>query len=140
MGFVASIGLVNSLGSLQAYLEGNLLSEYTPGNIGWIFSVYTFLNFFCGIVMGPVFDARGPRALLSVGSVLIIGTMISLWFSNEYWHFMLSFGVCSGLGISLVFTPAIAAVGHFFLLKLGIATGVAASSGEIGGIIVPLVL
>lgn len=140
MGLIASIGLVNSLGSFQAYLESNPLSEYTPGTTGWIFSVYTFLTFFCGIVIGPVFDARGPRALILAGSILIMGTMTSLGFCIEYWHFMLSFGICGGLGTSLVFTPAIAAVGHFFFQKRGIATGIAASGGAIGGIIVPLVL
>ena len=139
MGLVASIGLVNSLGSFQAYLETNPLSEYTPGTIGWIFSVYTFLTFFCGIIIGPVFDARGPRALILGGSILIMGTMISLGFCTEYWHFMLSFGICGGLGTSLVFTPGIAAVGHFFFQRRGIATGIAASGGAIGGIIVPLV-
>ncbi|OTB15874.1 hypothetical protein K445DRAFT_74941 [Daldinia sp. EC12] len=139
-GLVASLGLVNSLGSFQAYLETHQLREYDSGKIGWIFSVYTFLTFFCGILIGPIFDARGPRTLVLLGSILIMTSMISLGFCVEYWHFMLSFGVCGGLGTSLVFTPAIAAVSHFFFEKRGIATGVASGGGAIGGIIIPLVL
>ncbi|KAJ4113948.1 hypothetical protein NW768_011478 [Fusarium equiseti] len=140
MGLLASLGLVNSLGSFQAYLETHQLQEYDSGKIGWIFSVYTCLTFFCGILIGPIFDARGPRLLVLLGSTLIIATMISLGFCVEYWHFMLSFGICGGLGTSLVFTPAIAAVSHFFFEKRGIATGIAAGGGAIGGIILPLTL
>nr|RBQ96866.1 hypothetical protein FVER53263_04407 [Fusarium verticillioides] len=120
MGLLASLGIVNSLGSFQAYLETHQLQEYDSGKIGWIFSVYTCLTFFCGVLVGPIFDARGPRSL--------------------YWHFMLSFGICGGLGTSLVFTPAIAAVSHFFFEKRGIATGIAAGGGAVGGTIVPLTL
>ncbi|WAO96909.1 MFS domain-containing protein [Fusarium falciforme] len=140
MGLMASLGLVNSLGSFQAYLERHQLREYSSGKIGWIFSLYTFLTFFCGILIGPIFDARGPQALIFLGSVLLIATMVTLGFCTEYWHFILSFGVCGGLGTSLVFTPAIAAVGHFFFQKRGIATGIAAGGGAIGGILLPLVL
>lgn len=53
---------------------------------------------------------------------------------------MLVFGVIGGVGTSLIFTPAIAAVGHFFLLKRGNATGVAAAGGSFGGIIFPLMM
>lgn len=140
IGLLASLGLVNSLGSFQAYLETHQLQEYDPGKVGWIFSVYTFLTFFCGILIGPIFDARGPRLLVLLGSTLILATIISLGFCVEYWHFMLSFGICGGMGTSLVFTPAVAAVSHFFFEKRGIATGIAAGGGAIGGIIVPLTL
>ncbi|KAJ0140992.1 putative Ester hydrolase C11orf54 like protein [Fusarium oxysporum f. sp. albedinis] len=140
LGLLASLGLVNSLGSFQAYLETHQLQRYDSGKIGWIFSIYTFLTFFCGIIIGPIFDARGPRILVLAGSTLIMATMVTLGFCNEYWHFMLSFGFCGGLGTSLVFTPAIAAISHFFFEKRGIATGIAAGGGAIGGIIIPLVL
>ncbi|CAI6089588.1 unnamed protein product [Clonostachys chloroleuca] len=140
MGLLASLGMVNSLGTFQAYLEAHQLQKYTSGQIGWVFSICTFLTFFCGILIGPFFDARGPRVLVLVGSILIMATMTTLGLCVEYWHFMLSFGFCGGFGTSLAFTPAIAAVSHFFLQKRGIATGIAAGGGAIGGIIIPLVL
>ncbi len=60
--------------------------------------------------------------------------------STQYWHFMLTFGVLGGTGTSLIFTPAIAAIGHWFMAKRGNATGVAAAGGSIGGVIYPLML
>lgn len=56
------------------------------------------------------------------------------------WHFILSFGILAGFGTSLLFTPCIAAVGHWFKRRRGFATGIASSAGGFGGIIFPLML
>lgn len=53
---------------------------------------------------------------------------------------MLVFGCLGGIGTSLLFTPAISAIGHFFMAKRGNATGIAAVGGSVGGIIFPLML
>jgi MFS family permease len=53
---------------------------------------------------------------------------------------VLVFGVLGGVGTSLIFTCAFAAIGHFFLVKRGNATGIAAAGGSLGGIIFPLML
>lgn len=58
----------------------------------------------------------------------------------EYWQFLLAFGLLSGLASSLLFTPSIAAVGHFFHARRGFATGVASTAGSLGGVIFPLML
>lgn len=53
---------------------------------------------------------------------------------------MLNFSVLGGLGTSLIFTPVVAAIGHFFLEKRGNATGLATTGGSIGGVVFPLML
>jgi hypothetical protein len=53
---------------------------------------------------------------------------------------MLVFGVLGGVGTSLIFTPAISAIGHWFYVKRANATGIAAAGGSVGGIIFPLML
>jgi MFS family permease len=50
------------------------------------------------------------------------------------------YSVLNGLGGSLIYTPCIASIGHFFLRKRGNATGIAMTSGSFGGIIFPLML
>ncbi|KAK5091245.1 hypothetical protein LTR05_001426 [Lithohypha guttulata] len=45
-----------------------------------------------------------------------------------------------GTGTALVFTPSIAAIGHWFYLRRGTFTGVACVGGSLGGIIFPLTL
>lgn len=140
MGLVASLGLVNSIGTLQSYLEDHQLKDHSSGNIGWIFGVYSFLTFFCGVQIGPIFDSRGPHLLVLIGSILVMVMTVVMGFCKEYWQFMLVIGVAGGLGTSMIFTPAISAVSHFFNEKRGVATGLAATGGSVGGVIFPLAL
>ncbi|KAK7897545.1 hypothetical protein LTR67_004172 [Exophiala xenobiotica] len=139
-GLVASLGVMNTLGTYQAYLSTHQLRDYDESTIGWIFGIYAFLSFFFGIQIGPVFDAKGPRYLVLAGSILLLAAILLLGICEEYYQFLLTIGVMGGLGTSLIFTPAIAAVGHFFLRKRGQATGLAAAGGSLGGIVFPLTL
>lgn len=139
-GLMAALGLMNSIGTYQAYLSTHQLSTQTESAIGWIFGLYAFLSFFCGIQIGPVFDAKGPRYLVLSGSILLVGTYLLLGVCTAYSHFLLVFGVMGGLGTSLVFTPSVAAVGHFFLAKRGQCTGLACVGGSLAGILYPLTL
>jgi MFS family permease len=53
---------------------------------------------------------------------------------------MIVVGLMAGTGTSLIFTPSISAIGHWFYVKRGAATGIATCGGSIGGIIFPLML
>ncbi|KAL1980462.1 hypothetical protein VTN96DRAFT_4151 [Rasamsonia emersonii] len=140
MGLFGSLGLVNTVGTFQAYLSTHQLQDYSDGSVGWIFGVYAFLTFFCGVQVGPIFDAKGPRLLILPGSILVVVSMAIVGFCSQYWHFMVVLGIVNGIGTSLIFTPAVAAVGHFFYKRRGVATGMAATGGSIGGIVFPLML
>lgn len=52
----------------------------------------------------------------------------------------LSFSVLGGLSACTLFTPAVSAVGHWFDLRRGYATGIACTAGGIGGVIFPLII
>ena len=60
--------------------------------------------------------------------------------STELWHFILTFSIVSGFGSSLIFTPAVGAIAHWFFDRRGVATGLATTGGSVGGIIFPLML
>ncbi|KAF2273429.1 MFS monocarboxylate transporter-like protein [Westerdykella ornata] len=140
-GSFVGFGMMNTIGVFTQYFSEHQLKSYNESTIGWIFGVYVFLSFFCGIQIGPVFDAHGPRMLVIAGSIFVCACMFLLGICTlEYWHFMIVFGVLGGIGTSLIFTPAFAAVGHFFLEKRANATGIAAAGGSFGGIIFPLLL
>jgi MFS family permease len=53
---------------------------------------------------------------------------------------MLGFSVLGGISASMVFTPSIACIAHWFLRRRALATGVAATAGGVGGIIFPLIV
>ena len=75
---LAAFGLSNAIGTYQAYLSTHQLVNYDESTIGWIFSIYVFLAFFCGVQIGPVFDAKGPRWLILAGSVCLIAAVMGL--------------------------------------------------------------
>lgn len=139
-GMVAALGWMNTIGVYESYLAENQLADYSKSTIGWIISLYVFLSFGAGLVIGPIFDVYGPRLLVLGGAVLIMLASMLLGVCTEYWHFIVVFGILGGTGTALVFTPAIASVGHFFYAKRGNATGLAATGGAFGGVIFPLML
>lgn len=77
-GMVASFGTLNSVGTFQAYLSTHQLVNHSPASIGWIFSIFAFLTFFCGVQIGPVFDAKGPRWLVAAGSVFLFAGLMGV--------------------------------------------------------------
>lgn len=72
----AGLGLVNSVGIFQSYFATNLLPGYSADAIGWLCGIYVFVSYFCGVFIGPIFDARGPRQLMLLGS---IGTLVGIF-------------------------------------------------------------
>lgn len=78
--------------------------------------------------------------LILGGSILLVVAVVLMSVCTQYWQFMLTIGILAGAGTSLIFTPAVSSIGHFFLAKRGSATGLAATGGAIGGITFPLML
>ncbi|KAI5301985.1 hypothetical protein KEM56_001165, partial [Ascosphaera pollenicola] len=140
MAMFGSLGLVNSTGIFQAYLLQHQLSDHSEGNVGWIFGMYAFFMFFSSLQIGPIFDAKGPRALLLIGSVLTVTGLLALGWCTKYSHFLVVFAFMLGLGNSMVFNPSVACISHYFLRYRARATGIATSGGGVGGVIVPLML
>lgn len=86
---LAALGVMNTLGSFQAYISRNQLKEYSEGEIGWIFSMYACLAFGFGVIVGPIFDKHGARWLMLAGSVGVVASLMLL-------------GVCEGMFRSTV--------------------------------------
>lgn len=76
----SALGLMNTLATFQAYVAIHQLEGYSEGQIGWIFSLYTFLTFFCGIYIGPTFDRYGPRWVILGGTLCLVVSLVGLSF------------------------------------------------------------
>lgn len=59
---------------------------------------------------------------------------------ETYYQILLTYSVLGGLGGALLNCPAYGAIAHFFHERRGLATGIATTSGGIGGIVFPLML
>lgn len=75
-GLLAALGILNTIGVFQTYVSTHQLSQYSEGTVGWIFSLYTALCFFCGVYIGPLFDKYGPRWLIGPGSVAVVASVM----------------------------------------------------------------
>jgi len=76
-GLTSSLGLMNTIATFQTYVSTHQLAGRSPGEVGWVFSLYTFLSFFLGVYVGPLFDLYGPRWLVAAGTLCVfLGLML----------------------------------------------------------------
>ena len=136
---VGGLGLLNTIAPLQTYISTHQLRSSSPSSVAWIFSTYAFITFFCSLQIGPLFDAYGPKVLTLTGSFCLVLSMMLLGECTAYWHFILDFSILAGLGSSMLLTPSLAAIGHFFDKRRAFATGIAMTGPSAGGIIFPLI-
>lgn len=137
---VAAFGLLNSMGVIHAWLSSHQLADHSYADIGWIFSTYTFLVYFGSVQIGPVFDTYGLKFTLIPGCVGLIVSVFLFSICQEYWQYMLDWGILGGISCCLIFTPAIVSVGHWFMQRRALATSLALTAGGIGGILFPVII
>ncbi|KAK3385147.1 major facilitator superfamily domain-containing protein [Podospora didyma] len=137
---ISVFGLINSSAVFESYFSTHQLVDNTSSEIGWIFSLYLFIVFFVGIQVGPIFDRHGAKILVAVGSLLIIASLLLLSWCKTYYQIILTYSVVGGLGGALLNGPAYGSIAHFFNTRRGLATGIATTSGGVGGIVFPILL
>lgn len=74
----SSMGLLNTVGSIQAWVAEHQLQEYSESSIGWIFGVYAFLLYIGGAQVGPIFDAHDVRFVIVPGSIGVVVAIMCL--------------------------------------------------------------
>jgi MFS family permease len=100
----------------------------------------TFFMLITGPFAGYVFDHYGPRVILLVGSFMHVFGLMMASISTEYYQLFLSQGVCSAIGASCIFTPAVSCLSTWFFKKRGMAIGIAASGSSLGGVLFPIIV
>lgn len=93
-----------------------------------------------GTLAGPIYDAGYLRALLLVGSFMIVFGHMMLSLCHAYWQVLLAQAFCVGIGAGLIYVPSVAILSTYFTTRIGAAIGIAASGSSLGGVIYPIVL
>ncbi|KAK1142186.1 hypothetical protein N8T08_008112 [Aspergillus melleus] len=135
-----SFGWVNAIGVFQDYYQANQLHSYTASSISWILSLEPFVLFAAGIVIGRLFDNYGPKWLLLTGTFLHVFGLMMTSISSEYYQFILAQGICSPLGASFIFYPALSSTATWFDKRRALAFGIVSSGSSLGGVIFPTML
>ncbi|KAL7790298.1 major facilitator superfamily domain-containing protein [Trichoderma ceciliae] len=135
-----TFGLVNCVGVFEQYYVSGPLKQYDESAVSWILSVLVFLQIFCGLIFGLVFDNYGPRWLLWGGSITYIFGLMMVSLSKEYYQIFLSQAIISAIGSSAVFNACMSCVVGWFLKKRAAAYGIMASGSSFGGVILPIMM
>ncbi|KAH6972367.1 major facilitator superfamily domain-containing protein [Ilyonectria sp. MPI-CAGE-AT-0026] len=135
-----SFGWINSVGVFQEYYQNNMLKDYSASTISWIPSLQIFFMMGMGPIIGMVYDRYGPRQLILAGTFLHVFGIMMTSLGKEYYQIMLAQGVCSALGVSAIFQPALNTIHGWFSTNSGAAFGILATGSSIGGVIFPIMV
>lgn len=83
-------------------------------------------------IVGPLTAKYGPRRVTLAGAVVAVCGLVATSFTQELWQAALTFGVVTGAGFSLCFTPSILAIPLWFDKRRALAIGLAVSGSGVG--------
>ncbi|MFI0469222.1 MFS transporter [Saccharopolyspora sp. 5N102] len=82
--------------------------------VTWAFSISQIVSGLAGIAVGRWLDRRGPRAVMTAGSVLAVPTLIGIAYAPTYELFMVAWAI-AGLSMAATFyPPAFAALTRWY--------------------------
>ncbi|KAL4807913.1 major facilitator superfamily domain-containing protein [Aspergillus unguis] len=135
-----SFGWLNSVGVFQEYYKNDLLSSYSTSAVSWIPSLEIFFMMAMGPIVGVLYDRHGPRYLLLTGSIMHVFGIMMTSISSEYYQILLAQGLCSAIGVSMIFQPSLTCAAGWFDRKRGAAFGILFTGSSIGGIVLPILV
>ncbi|KAJ4859560.1 major facilitator superfamily domain-containing protein [Trichoderma breve] len=135
-----SFGWINSVGVFQDYYQATILKDYSSSTVSWIPSLQIFFMMALGPIIGLIYDKYGPRWLIIGGTFLHVFGLMMTSISHDYYQILLSQGVCSAIGVSAIFQPALNSIATWFTTKRGAAYGLLATGSSLGGVIFPIMV
>ena len=106
--------------------------------VSLVFGLSGLLYFVLGAFGGMLADRFGPRRITSAGMLCIAAALLLGSRAQSLLQLTLCWGIGLGVGIALVYTPAIACVQPWFTRRRGLAAGVASAGIGAGTFAVPL--
>ncbi|GKT45463.1 MFS transporter asaE [Colletotrichum spaethianum] len=132
-------GFITAFGVFQQHYRVILPLSVSNRDISWIGSMQIFLLFLLGTVSGRLIDAGYFRTTLIVGFVFQVGGVFAASFASEYWQFLLSQGIATGIGNGMHFTGLVWLVSQYFTKKRGLALGISSCGAPIGAVIFTII-
>jgi MFS family permease len=127
--------------SFAAFFE-NFATEFDAqrADVSWIFGLCGGVYFVMGAFGGMLADRWGPRLVCMAGMAIIACGLYVTSLAESLLTLYISYGLLVGLGIALVYTPAIASVQAWFTQRRGLASGIASSGVGAGTLVLPVVV
>lgn len=125
--------------SFAAFFE-SFAAEFDAqrADVALVFGLSGGVYFVLGAGGGMLADRFGPRAVTSAGMLFIAGGLAVSSLATSMSLVYAAYGVGIGVGIALVYTPAIACVQPWFKQRRGLAAGLASAGIGAGTVLIPL--
>ena len=107
-------------------------------DVSLVFALSGGVYFVLGAFGGMLSDRLGPRAVCCTGMGLIALGLLLSSVADSMTTIYAAYGVGVGVGIALVYTPAIGCVPPWFTVRRGFAAGVASAGIGAGTVVIPL--
>jgi len=124
------IGCMYAWSSLSAPMADEL-----GQNLSSVFSTANAVSFIAMIIGGLLNDKYGPRWVMFVGGLMFGVGMFTSGLAQDVSHLLLSYGLCLGLGMSLVYDCTISNTIKFFPDKRGMVGGMTTASYGISSVL-----
>jgi MFS family permease len=137
--FVALAVIFGVAYSFAAFFE-SFTTEFNASRaeVSLVFGLSGLLYFVLGAFGGMLADRFGPRRVTACGMLCICAALALGSVAQSMLQLTLFYGVGLGVGIALVYTPAIGCVQPWFSRRRGLAAGIASAGIGAGTFGVPL--
>ncbi len=138
-GFVCMLVIFGVAYSFAAFFE-SFAGEFSAqrADVALVFGLSGLLYFVLGAPAGAIADRVGPRVTCTAGMIALAVGMFAASYADSLMVVYLALGGGIGLGVALVYTPAMGAVLPWFMRNRGLASGIASSGIGAGTLVVPL--
>lgn len=125
--------------SFAAFFE-SFASEFqaSRAQVSLVFGLSGLVYFVLGAFGGMLSDRFGPRRVTSAGMLCIAAALLAGSAAASMTQLVAAYGLGLGVGIALVYTPAIGCVQPWFTRRRGLAAGLASAGIGAGTLAVPL--
>lgn len=133
---IASCLINLCIGSMYAWSSLSApMAQELNANLSSVFSTANAVSFITMIIGGLLNDKYGPRWVMFTGGVMFGVGMFASGLAQSVGHLILSYGLCLGLGMSLVYGCTISNTIKFFPDKRGMVGGMTTASYGISSVI-----
>merc|ERR1719430_739673 len=88
-----------------------------------------------GPISSTLVNKFGPRKTCIAGAIISALSIFISTFSPNVYMLMISYGIVGGLGLGLMYVPAVTAVGYWFEKKRSLVTGISTCGSGFGTIV-----
>ncbi|KAK0670792.1 putative monocarboxylate transporter [Cercophora samala] len=131
-------GYPAAFGVYQLYYRDTL--QLPEAQVSWIGSLQVFLAFALCIFSGRLADAGYIKSTIIAGTFLVVFGTFMTSLCKEYWQIFLAQGLCTGLGLGVIFMPPLSVVNSYFKRKKALALAISATGTGFGSVIFPAVI